>query len=178
MKQRYLILNIILVFIIISVTYYSIRVVPLRAIYYSEQIIDISSVAYDLCYNVLEPSMNNYYVAKPFTDLDAINGPDNEWQYDYKELDVEYHEDPKVIAESQGMPFGSMVVIDKNGNQTVLINPNIKGSPVYYDPTTIKYSMSSYVPSYTDSIYLRSPPRPPVPTVYAVAAAAPPQQNT
>ncbi len=140
--------------IIISVIYYSIRVIPLRKIQYAEKLVDISSVAYDLCYNLLEPSMNNYYIAKPFSDLD-ITSADN-LNYDYKSLDVEYHDDPEVIANSQGMPFGSMVVIGPDGNRTVLVNPNIKGSPIYYDASNIRYSMTSYVPDYKDSIYLRS----------------------
>lgn len=142
--------------IIISVIYYSIRVIPLRRINYAEKLVDISSVAYDICYNEVDPSAN-YYVAKSFSDSDikAVTDAD-EQTYEYKDLDVEYHEDPQVIANSQGMPFGSMVVIDKNGNQIVLTNPNIRGSPIYYDPTNIRYSMSNYVPNYKDSLYLRS----------------------
>lgn len=186
---RLRIIILILIIIIFTVFYYSIRIIPLRNVYYNESIVDISNYIvdfnnktldfsynydfsnvfvnygdrYDICYALIEPSMNDYLFAVSLSKEDLSNNIfynyynlDNK-EYNYDNVMIEYHEDPNVIANSQGMPFGSMVVLDTSGNRVVMTNSNIKNRPIYYDPYNMKYSMNNYVPNYKDSIYLRNP---------------------
>ena len=76
--------------------------------------------------------------------------------------DVVFHDDINDLNTQKGVydaSFGSMVVLDQNGNQVVI--PYVPGSaaPTYYQPGSFQYSASSYVPNYEDSVYLSASTR-------------------
>jgi hypothetical protein len=95
---------------------------------------------------ILEPDISMNYTA---TDAQKLKT-----KYDTTNIDIEYHDDPTLIANSQGVPFGAMVVFDNSGNKKVLKNDSIIGSPIYYDPAVMTYGPTTFVPNYENSIYM------------------------
>jgi hypothetical protein len=65
-------------------------------------------------------------------------------------LDTIYH-DPVDIIQQQ-TEIGTMVL--QNGQLTMMPWTDISFTSMYYEPGTYKYGSTTYVPSYTDSVYL------------------------
>lgn len=77
------------------------------------------------------------------------------WDKNKINIDVQYHEDPTVIANRYGLPFGTSVVYDKSGNKMLLRSSATMARPVYFDPSNEIYNPTSFVPNYEESILLR-----------------------
>lgn len=89
--------------------------------------------------------------------------PTGNFQYDQtyndisNNLDVEFHADPKTLQEQNGMnnsEFGSVTVLDQSGNLITIPRSSVQGDITYFQPSTFKYGISTYVPKYEDSVYL------------------------
>lgn len=78
------------------------------------------------------------------------------WDKNKINIDVQYHEDPTVIANRYGLPFGTSIVYDKSGNKMLLRSDATMARPVYFDPSNEIYNPTSFVPNYEESILLRS----------------------
>lgn len=78
-------------------------------------------------------------------------------KYKPDNLDVEYHSSVSDIAAQQdayGLSPGTAYVYDQNGNKVALPPGVMANNTTYYQPGTYKYSATTYVPSYEDSVYL------------------------
>jgi uncharacterized protein YpmS len=68
-----------------------------------------------------------------------------------------FHESPEDIQQQLNVyipPLKDVSVLDDNGNSIKVSIPKYLGAYTYYTPGSYKYSASSFVPSYEDSIYL------------------------
>jgi hypothetical protein len=68
-----------------------------------------------------------------------------------------YHDSPEDIQEQLNVyipPVQNVPVTDNNGNSIKVSIPKYLGAYTYYTPGSYKYSASSFVPSYEDSVYL------------------------
>jgi hypothetical protein len=68
-----------------------------------------------------------------------------------------YHDSPEDIQEQLNVyipPLQNVPVTDNNGNSIKVSIPKYLGAYTYYTPGSYKYSASSFVPSYEDSVYL------------------------
>ena len=77
--------------------------------------------------------------------------------YDINDINVQYHDDIEDIQAQSGLyntVFSSINVLDQNGNAVVMPYTKIQGTTTYDKPGTYVYGSSTYVPSYTDSIFL------------------------
>lgn len=112
---------------------------------------DISGAA-DLSNTTLMPLLSGDTYVPSKDELDKTM-----WDKNKVNIDVQYHEDPTVIANRYGLPFGTSVVYDKSGNKMLMRSNAPMATPVYFDPSNEIYNPSSFVPNYEDSILLRSP---------------------
>jgi len=112
---------------------------------------DVSGVSDMSNIKLNDPSSSDVYVPSK-DELDKTL-----WDKDKINIDVQYHDDPMVIANRYGIPFGSNIVYDKSGNKMLLKSVATMAPPVYYEPSGKIYSPTSFVPSYADSILLRNP---------------------
>ena len=68
-----------------------------------------------------------------------------------------FHDSPEDIQEQLNVyipPLQNVPVTDNNGNSIKVSIPKYLGAYTYYTPGSYKYSASSFVPSYEDSVYL------------------------
>jgi hypothetical protein len=63
-------------------------------------------------------------------------------------------EDLKKQNDMYDLDFGSITVIDKDGNLVTLPRSQVQGDITYYQPGAYTFGASSYVPKYEDSVYL------------------------
>jgi len=63
-------------------------------------------------------------------------------------------EDIKAQNDMYDISFGSITVLDKDGNLVVLPRSQIQGDITYYSPGSYTFGATSYVPQYEDSVYL------------------------
>lgn len=96
-------------------------------------------------------------------DAEIINKPNDEYKNDntlsYSLIDVEYHEDPKIIEkeEGYGIDLKEETVYDAKKQREVVVRiPKIVSLPIYNKPGTYKYGYDNYVPSYKDAILFSS----------------------
>lgn len=84
-------------------------------------------------------------------------------QYSSTNLDTQYREKDNLLTDAAA--YGSAYVLDACGNWLTMsrsestgpvINRFAMASPVVYDPTEKTYDSSSFVPSYAESVCLRS----------------------
>lgn len=71
--------------------------------------------------------------------------------------DTVFHESAEDIQQQLNVyipPLQNVKVLDDNNNSIEVSIPKYLGTYTYYTPGSYKYSASSYVPSYEDSIYL------------------------
>ena len=80
---------------------------------------------------------------------------------DYKDIinnyDQVFHDsidDLKKQNDMYDVDFGSITVIDKDGNLVTLPRSQVQGDITYYQPGSYTFGASSYVPKYEDSVYL------------------------
>ena len=80
---------------------------------------------------------------------------------DYKDISNNYDqvfhdsiEDLKKQNDMYDLSFGSITVIDKDGNLVTLPRSQVQGDITYYQPGSYTFGASSYVPKYEDSVYL------------------------
>ena len=80
---------------------------------------------------------------------------------DYKDISNNYDqvfhdsiEDLKKQNDMYDLEFGSIQVIDKDGNLVTLPRSQVQGDITYYQPGTYTFGAASYVPKYEDSVYL------------------------
>lgn len=97
---------------------------------------------------------------KPSPELVSSTG-DFHYDKNYKDIsnnyNVEFHGNVATIISQNNMyndQFGSMTVLDKSGNLITIPRSSVQGDITYYQPSTFKYGLSSYVPKYEDSVYL------------------------
>lgn len=99
-----------------------------------------------------------------YIDNPNLISPDGTFKYsqDYREIsnnyDVSFHESAEELAKQQtgpfGSSFGSVTVLDKDGNLVSLPRTGIQGDVTYYTPGSYTFGAGSYVPKYEDSVYL------------------------
>jgi len=71
--------------------------------------------------------------------------------------DVTFHDTVDALKEQNDMydsSFGSITVLDKDGNLVVLPRSEIQGDITYYQPGSYTFGANTYIPSYEDSVYL------------------------
>jgi hypothetical protein len=105
---------------------------------------------------------NGYFLPGYKQNPDLIS-PTGNFQYDinYKDvgnqLDVEYHGNVQTLQDQKDVysqESGSMTVLDQCGNLITIPRSSIQGDITYFQPSTFKYGISTYVPTYEDSVYL------------------------
>lgn len=103
-------------------------------------------------YDIIAQSFSASDVNNPYTSYDESN-----LKYDstLKNLNVEYHKSADEIIKESSLPFGTIVVQNASGQLVYLRDPQIIGTPIYYDSLNIRYNPQSYVPNYEDAMYLR-----------------------
>jgi hypothetical protein len=73
------------------------------------------------------------------------------------DVDIEYHPtEAQIIADNdyKDLKSGDIYVTDQSGNKVLLPRSNVQNSVTYYEPGVYRYSASTYVPNYEDSVYL------------------------
>jgi hypothetical protein len=89
------------------------------------------------------------------------NAGDFKYDQTYKDIlsnpNVEFHGNVATLQDRNEMnnaEFGSMTVLDKSGNLITIPRSSVQGDITYFQPSTFKYGLSTYVPKYEDSVYL------------------------
>jgi len=105
---------------------------------------------------------NGYFLPGYKQNPDLIS-PTGTFNYDqsYKDIsnnyNVEFHGNVQTLQDQNDMynsEFGSMTVLDQYGNLITIPRSNVQGDITYFQPSTFKYGISTYVPKYEDSVYL------------------------
>ena len=105
---------------------------------------------------------NGYFLPGYKQNPDLIS-PTGDFTYDinYKDvgnrLDVEYHGNLQTLQERNDFrnpEFGAMTVLDQCGNLITIPRSSVQGDITYFQPSSFKYGISTYVPKYEDSVYL------------------------
>jgi len=80
---------------------------------------------------------------------------------DYKDISNNYDQifhdtidDIKKQNDMYDIEFGSINVIDKDGNLVTLPRSKVQGDITYYQPGSYTFGATNYVPKYEDSVYL------------------------
>ena len=99
------------------------------------------------------------YIDNP--NLISKTGVFNYGTKSYKDIsnnyDQTFHdsiEDIKAQNDMYDISFGSITVLDKDGNLVVLPRSQVQGDITYYAPGSYTFGATSYVPQYEDSVYL------------------------
>lgn len=111
---------------------------------------------------IANTSAGGYFLPGYKRNPDLISPTGNfEVDQTYKDIsnkfDVEFHADVKTLQEQNDMnnpEFGSMTVLDQCGNLITIPRSSVQGDITYFQPSTFKYGISTYVPKYEDSVYL------------------------
>lgn len=102
---------------------------------------------------------NTYVSGNSYIDGNSFstNGNTNvNYRYNKDNLDITYHPDATSLLNNStnySLLSDTITTHDASGNQ-ILIPKDIEGPSIYYEPGSFKFGASTYVPSYTDSIYL------------------------
>ena len=105
---------------------------------------------------------NGYFLPgyKQNPDLISATGTFN-YDQTYKDIgnnyDVEFHGNVQTLQDQNDMynsQFGSMTVLDQCGNLITIPRSSVQGDITYFQPSSFKYGISTYVPKYEDSVYL------------------------
>jgi hypothetical protein len=115
-----------------------------------------------LPYGKLAREINGVFVWG-FYDNPNLISKDGTFQYNqsYKDIandmSVTFHdsiEDIKAQNDRYDMSFGSIRVMDAEGNLVVLPRSEVQGDITYYQPGSYLFGGGTYVPKYEDSVYL------------------------
>ena len=115
-----------------------------------------------LPYGKLAREINGVFVWGFYDNPDLIS-KDGSFHYtqNYKDISnnmsVTFHdsiEDIKAQNDMYDMSFGSIRVMDAEGNIVVLPRSNVQGDITYYEPGSYLFGGGTYVPKYEDSVYL------------------------
>lgn len=120
---------------------------------------------------------NGYFLPGYKQNPDLIS-PTGTFKYDqtYNDIinnyDIEFHGNVKTLQDQNDMynaEFGSMTVLDRNGNLITIPRSSVQGDITYFQPSSFKYGISTYVPKYEDSVYLSRSSRMPTMAEYRSA---------
>jgi hypothetical protein len=115
-----------------------------------------------LPYGKIAKEINGFFVWG-FYDNPNLISKDGTFNYDqnYKDImndmDVTFHdsiEDIKAQNDFYDVSFGSIRVMDAEGNVVVLPRTEVQGDITYYTPGSYLFGGGTYVPKYEDSVYL------------------------
>jgi hypothetical protein len=106
-------------------------------------------------------SYNSFIIAQSWSatnmdDITNLSYEESKLKYDNTVLGLnkEYHKPASDIIKETGLPFGTVVVQNPSGGLVFLRDPQIIGTPIYYNSMNIRYNPQNYVPTYEDSVYL------------------------
>jgi len=76
--------------------------------------------------------------------------------YDSNDYNVQYHDTEAALNQLYNVDISAnqYVTVKDNCGNIVKVNwSNVKGNPTYYEPGSLRFSPSSYVPSYEDTVF-------------------------
>lgn len=98
---------------------------------------------------------NECRCSESFENLNSILNT----SYQKDNYDLQYHDDIGDLTKQDNIYYSNMKnieVLDTNGNLVILPYAPAQDTPTYYKPNSYIYGSKTYVPTYTDTIYLTS----------------------